>query len=253
MSWKLAGLLAVLVLALGLSGCIASTTSSSMTDTANGTVQAQAVLTAWNFGAGKTQTLDEYGIFYSTNRDDVVNVDSFGLDTAHWVLGSITIPASVTRVQYLTSHIAAPAEVGTITATIKGLKPGATYYYRFYTVGKSDSDGVRYININEVATHVTSDPTLSSLSRSRGTLAPAFSKTKYAYTDTLSAGTASSRITVIPTLAGSSVQMKVGAGLFSVTRSKLVAVARHSSKVLTIQVTAPDGITANYVVTIKRK
>jgi len=252
--WGLVVLVAVLAASVALSGCIASRGPSTLSNTGFGTVQATANLTAMDFGPGKTQTLEEYGIVCSTNRDDVVRVDGGTTGGARWVLGGgIEIPSDMKHVRYLRSDIVDPSQVGTITATLKGLKPGTTYFFRFYTVGKRDDTSLRYVNINEVITLQTSDPTLKSLTKSRGTLSPKFSKTKYTYTNTISRYTSGSRITVVPTLAGSSVQMKVGSGAFGAARSKYVKVSRGKSKVLTVRVTAPDGIAKDYVVTVKRK
>jgi len=248
--------LGLLVVALAasvvLSGCVASTTPSTFTDVSLGTATAQAVLTAENFGVGETQTLEEYGVFYSTNLDDIIGVDSFEATSAH-PLATIISQPGVKQVRYQTAYIASPGEVGTITVKVKNLTPGTTYFYRLYTIGSRDSNGRRYVAINEVGSHAVSNPTLKSLVKSKGTLSPSFSRTRYVYTNTISRATSGSRITVVPTLVGSSVKMKIGGGVWSGVSSRLVSVAKGHSKILTVQVTAPDGVVANYTITVKRK
>jgi hypothetical protein len=251
--WGLGLVLVALAVSVALSGCVLSAAPTT-TNTAFRTVNAQVRLTGFNHGPGQTQTLEEYGIFYSTVRQNVVDVDAGG--SASVVIGDAATIVSGSGVQaatYRTAYVAEPSEVGTLTTTMKYLTPGATYYYRTYTIGKRDSNGKRYLTLNSVASFTTSNPTLKSLTKSRGTLSAKFAKTRLAYTNTISSSTSSSRITVKPTLSGSAVQMKIGSGSWSYVRSKLVSVSKHHSKILYIKVTAPDGITATYQVTVKRK
>jgi Tfp pilus assembly protein PilV len=216
-------LLALLVLSLGLTGCIVGVRPPAYSDTALGVVRASQGATALDV----EQTLDEYGLFFSTDRDDVVAIDEEGRTGT--VLASIVTNPDVKQVRVLLTHTIAASEVGTLTVDAKRLTPGATYYYRFYTIGR-DGNGVVRRTLFTVGNHVTADPTLKSLARSKGTLSPAFSKTKYAYKNTISRTTASSRITVVPTLSGAAVEMKVDAGAWGTTRSKVVSVSRVTAR-----------------------
>jgi hypothetical protein len=248
---KLAGVLAIvalLVLTLVLSGCVMSVGTPRFTELAVGIAQAQQGATALS----AEQILDEYGLFYSTDRNDVVNIDELGRDGT---VGAVIITnPDVRQIRVLLTHTIAASEAGTFTVNVRTV-PGTTYYYRFYSIGR-DADGAVRRTLYTVAEHVTSNPTLKSLKRSRGTLSPAFSKTKYTYTNTISRYTSSSKITVVPTVSGSKVQMTLGDpefGPWTTARTKTVSVSRGHQKQLSIRVTPPGGISATYTVTVRRK
>jgi hypothetical protein len=249
---RLARLPIVLVLAvltLGMSGCVTAVGTPRIVDLGVGIAIAEQGVTALD----ADQILDEYGLFYSTNRNDVVNIDEAASDGV--VLATIVTNPDVKQVRVLLTHSIAPSEVGTFSVNFNKAVPGTTYYFRFYSIGRDDNGVVRR-TLYAVGTHVTSNPTLKSLKRSKGTLSPSFSKTKWVYTNTISRYTSGSRITVVPTLAGSTVEMAWSAEdytTWTATRTKLVNVARGHHKELFIRVTAPDGIDAIYMVTVKRK
>ncbi|NTU72284.1 MAG: cadherin-like beta sandwich domain-containing protein [Coriobacteriia bacterium] len=255
--------LLIAVAALTLSGCVSSAKAPIQKNLSLGKVQVEQNTTSGNI----PQQLTEYGVFYSTSLQALKDVNqgaAAGQEATLNISPSVESRYDLPYVKRQLSWQLSASEVGTLTVPIKGLKPGTKYYTRMYAIGTAKGTisilGFDVITPGDtvgalfpIGSITTSNPTLKSLTKSRGTLSPKFSKTKYAYTNTISSGTSKSRISVSPTLAGSSVQMKVGAGAFSLARSKTVSVARHGSKVLTIRVTAPDGITADYVVTIKRK
>jgi hypothetical protein len=250
---RVAGLIATLgivVLSMLLSGCVTGAGTTTYTDRSVGTLRVSQPLTS--AGDEGIQKLDEYGLFYSTNQADIVAIDSIegysGFDNDATI---ITNP-DVKQVRVLAKYTAAADATGTLEVDAKRLTPGATYYYRFYTMGRS-ADGTVWRTLFSVGSHKTSDPTLKSLKKSAGTLSPGFSKMRLAYTDTLSKTTANSKITVVPTLSGSVVRMRIDAGAWSTVRNKVVAVSKGASKVLSIEVTAPDGGSAVYTVTVKRK
>jgi hypothetical protein len=244
--------IAVCVIALmALTGCIQSAGTPGFKDLSLGrmTVTQPAVS-----ASGGEQQLLEYGVFYSTDRDAVVQVDQSEVPTDGVNIGAVTESAPGTSVVRRTlARTVAESTPGTLAVTLKGLRPGTTYYTRFYAIARVSSSGYVWNTLFPVASHTTSDPTLKRLSVSRGSFSPSFDSGVYAYTNTLSRTTASSRITVAPTLDGSSVAMRVDGGAWADARSKLVSVARRTSKVVDILVTAPDGITAQYTVTVKRK
>jgi hypothetical protein len=234
-------------MSLVLSGCIADSGAPASANIALGTVRISQGATVVN----EAQTLDEYGLFYSTDRADVVAIAQGGSDSVIGLATIITNP-DVKQVRTILTYSATANQVGTFTVDAKKLTPGATYYYRAYTIGH-DASGAVWRTLYAVSSHVVSNPTLKSLSKSKGTLSPSFARTKYAYTNTISRTTASSKITVAPTLSGSSVQMSIDGGAWSFVRSKSVSVTRGHHKHLSIKVTAPGGITATYVVTVTRK
>lgn len=249
---RVAGLcaaLGVLVLSLVLSGCIVGTGTPTYADRSLGTVQAIQPMTA---DTQDGQKLEEYGLFYSTNHDDVVALDQIpgqsGFDNDAVI---ITNP-DVKQVRVLVKYTATSGQVGTLTVDAKKLTPGTTYYYRFYTIGQ-ESGGTVWRTLFAVGSHKTADPTLKSLKASAGTLSPSFARLKYSYTDTISRTTASSKITVVPTISGASVRMRIDAGAWSSVRNKTVSVARGHSKTLYIEVSLPDGVVATYTVKVARK
>lgn len=236
---------------LSLTGCISDAGTPGFQDLSLGRLKAtQPAVTV----AGSEQQILEYGVFYSTDRNAVVEVDQSDAATDSVnITPQIEFGNGASLVRRTVSGIVAGSTPGTLTTTLKNLTPGTTYYTRFYASGRLTSDGTVFSTLFPVASHTTSDPTLKRLSVSRGTFSPSFSRSVFAYTNTLSRSTSSSRITVAPTLDGSSVAMRVDGGAWADARSKLVSVARRSSKVVDILVTGPDGITAQYTVTLKRK
>jgi hypothetical protein len=241
--------IALAALVLATSGCVAAVRTPRYTDLALGIAKVEQGVTAF----GVSQSLDEYGLFYSTDRNDVVNIDQGA--SAEAVSATIITNPDVAQVRVLLTRETAPSEVGTFAVYLQKRVPGRTYYYRFYSIGR-DNDGVVQHVLYAVGSHVTSNPTLKSLKKSKGTLSPSFSKTKYYYTNTISRSTPSSRITVVPTLAGSTVEVSWSAddyATWTVQSTKLVKVARGHHKTLYIRVTAPDGIHAIYTVTVTRK
>jgi hypothetical protein len=241
--------LGVAVLGLVLSGCVVSSSGPSYTDLRLGTVRVAQSMTASTTVA--PQQLDEYGLFYSTNREDVVNIDANEFDGFDSLATIVTNP-DVKQVRVITSVAIQSDESGVPTVDAKNLTPGTTYYYRFYTIGR-DSTGTTWRTLFEVGSHKTSNPTLASLKKSAGALAPAFSKMRFGYTDTLSASTSSSKITVVPALSSSHVRMRIDAGAWSNVRNKVVSVSKGHNKTLYIEVTATDGGVAIYTVKVVRK
>jgi hypothetical protein len=240
--------LAALAVSVVLAGCVVDVGTPASANTALGAFRVSQGATAQNVA----QTLDEYGLFVSTDRADVVAIDQGGNDGAVPGATIVTSP-DVKQVRVILTRLTDPNEVGTFTVDAKKLTPGKTYYYRLYSIGH-ETDGTVWRTLYPVSSHVVANPTLKSLVKSKGTLSPSFSRTTYSYTNTISRNTSSSRITVVPTLSGSSVQMKIGAGSWSFVRTKLVSgISRGHSKTLYIKVTAPGGIIANYTVVVARK
>jgi len=245
------GLLIVLVamaLALLLSGCMKNEGPPTYTHTSLGGVRVFQPVVSDN----ATQTLDEYGLFYSTNRDDVVGIDSNpGYDGFDNDATIITDPA-VKQVRVLRSLYSSENQTGTLAVDAKSLTPGVTYYYRVYTIGH-DRDGIVWRTLFTVGGYVTPNPTLRSLKKSAGTLAPAFSKMRLTYTCTISKSTSSTKITVVPALSGSSVSMSMDGTPWAAGRSKVVSVAKGHNKTLSIRVIEPGGFGVVYAVKVIRK
>jgi hypothetical protein len=217
-----------------------------MSDVSLGTVKASQNVTA----ANANQTLTEYGLFYSTNRDNVVAV-SPSLEPS-LAIEPIIIAPEVQHVRVITNTAVAPSEVGTLTVNAKHLTPGTKYYFRFYTVGHDSS--TEYPTLYYIGSFTTANPTLKSIKTTRGKLSPTFSKTKYSYTNVIAASYGSAKITVAPTLGTSKVQMKIGTGSWSTVKSKTVAVTKGHSKTVYIRVTeSSHHIVASYSVKVTRK
>jgi hypothetical protein len=246
-------LLVLAALALALSGCISTAKEPVHSDVSLGRVHIAQGITAANL-SGHEQTLDEYGVFYSASRQAVVDVSSVeatGVSTA----GTIITDPGVEQVRVVTDVFVDPSQVGTPTVDLKNLMPGKTYYYRFYTIGHDNTkNDISYNTLYAVDSFKVADPTLKSMTTNRGKVSPTFSKTRYAYTKVLSAGTGSVKITVAPTVASSKVEMKVGTGAWATAKSKTASVSRHASKSVFIKVTdSAHHIVANYTVNVSRK
>lgn len=247
--------------ALALSGCITSPAGTpAYTDLSLGRMRVVQPVTS----ASTAQILTEYGLFYSTDLEAIKAIDadaSTGVTPDPSDVNVFPVIESQPDVKVAKRSLsrAVPASTaGTLTIDLRGLEPGTTYYTRYYAIAQFDTndsaDGQLVGTLFAVSSHTTSDPTLSKLVKSKGTLSPKFVKNVYSYKNTISRKTKGSRITVAPSIAGSSVQMKIGAtGTYAPALSKYVAVSKGKSKVLYIKVTAPDGITAEYTVTVKRK
>jgi hypothetical protein len=245
---RLAGALVLLILAFGLSGCIVDAGAPVHYDVALGTVRVTQGTTA----GSSAQTLDEYGLFYSTDRDDVVAIDPAGSASAT-IPDAIRINPDVKQVRVLLTEAVAPNAVGSHFIDAKKLTPGVTYYFRGYSIGHVDSSGVIWRTLYDVFSRVTADPTLKSLKKSTGTLSPAFSRLTYNYKDTIKRTKKSSTITVVPNLSNSTVKMKIDAGAWTTVNHMKVSVSKGHSKTLTVRVTTASGIVADYTVVVYRK
>jgi hypothetical protein len=241
--------LTIVAMALALSGCITDTGTPTYGDMSLGTVRAFQPMTA---DTQDGQKLDEYGLFYSTNRDDVVALDQLGGNSGFDNDAVIITNPAVKQIRVLVKYTAGSGQVGTASVDAKNLTPGTTYYYRFYTIGH-ESGGTVWRTLFAVGSHTTSNPTLKSLKKSAGTLFPSFSKMTMNYAVTLSKSTASTKITVVPAVSGSVVSMAVEGAAWGIARSKVVSVAKGHDKVLYIRVIAPDGMGVVYSVKVIRK
>ena len=97
----------------------------------------------------------------------------------------------------------------------------------------------------------SSDATLRALSVSAGSISPAFSSTTYAYTVSVAAGVTST--TVTPTVNHSAATVTVnGTMVASGSPSAAIALAVGANEI-TVRVTAENGNTQNYIVTITRQ
>jgi hypothetical protein len=252
-SWlvKLLPLLVIVALPFALSGCAASCGTPVAVNLAPGIVHAAQQVTAWS---GSTQQLDEYGIFYSTNRDHIVGLS--GVTTMSAAAGSIA--TDVVQVSYLTpGQPVGDGQTATLTVTLTNLKQATRYYYRFYTVGPTSipfaSELAIVYDVGGVTT-TSRDASLKSIKVSAGKLVPTFAKTRYSYSDTIAKSKSSVKITVASTVAGSKVQMKIGGGSWSTATSKVVGLSKGQSKMVFVRVTATDKLTvANYSVKVTRK
>lgn len=203
------------------------------------------------------QNLSEYGLYYSTNRADVVNVDQQGRDVwLGWELYPIILRSDVPHVRIVTYQELAVSEFGTGTVDLTWLKQGERYYFRWYGIAQQDSGGAWIRSLTSVTSHVTlsHDASLKSIKTSRSRLVRSFLNTRYSYTVTLPRTTGSTKITVAPTRGASKVQMKIGSGSWSTVNNKTVSVSRGKSKTVYIRVTATDGSTVkNYKVRVSRR
>lgn len=251
---KLVGLVAiVLLVSLALAGC-AQQGAPSYTDPAIGSVRATRTgVQAWS----NDEHVVEYGVFYSKNRTDLVNVSPSATDTFQNEIISpwINIPSYLTYLRVPSYRAAAANATGTITVDLKGLAEGEKYYFRWYSINRLDSDGSLTYTLASVDSHVTlsHDATLKSISTSKGKLSPSFSKTTANYKVALTKSTGGAKITVASTRGASKIQMMVGNGSWSTTNNKTVSLNKGQSKTVFIKVTATDNVSVrNYAVKVSR-
>lgn len=147
--WR--GVLCLLVaLPLLLVGCVEEDAPPKLYHVSSGVVRLTAAATAAD---ESPQYLDRYGVFYSTSYDDIVAV------TGQSYLSSpdseFVVRSSVQNVEIdAQGRQVAAKESGTLEATVSGLKPGAKYYFRFYTIGR-DSDNTTWLRGFTVASYTT--------------------------------------------------------------------------------------------------
>ncbi|MFZ2278024.1 MAG: cadherin-like beta sandwich domain-containing protein, partial [Prosthecobacter sp.] len=157
-----------------------------------------------------------------------------------------------TTTAYGLSLAAAP---GTITGSsntpvstlLTGLSPGVTYHFRAKAV-----NGAGTINGADLTfTTLNNDATLSGLSASSGTLAPAFTSSGNNYTTAVSSDTTS--ITVTPTATDSNASLRVnGTPLTSGSPSSPISLS-YGENTISVLVTATDTVsTWTYTLTVTR-
>ena len=123
------------------------------------------------------------------------------------------------------------------------------------TIVVTAQDGTTSKTYTVTVTRRSNDATLTSLSISAGTLSPTFASATTSYTATV--GYADSSITVTPTsnVTSATIQAKVGSGSYSSVTSGSASSALSlstGSNTVTISVTAEDGTTKDYILTVTR-
>jgi phosphodiesterase/alkaline phosphatase D-like protein len=136
-----------------------------------------------------------------------------------------------------------------MSATLSGLKPGTTYYFRAKGVnvaGTATATGLSLTTINNTAT-------LSGLKVSAGTLSPYFSSTTAAYTVTVPDATAV--LSVTPTVtAGIQATMTVAGNAIASGSASLPIGLAYGPNAIPVVVTAQDGLTTKiYTITVIRQ
>ena len=121
-------------------------------------------------------------------------------------------------------------------------------------VTAEDGSHADYNIVLTQSSRLSSDASLSALAVSAGTLAPAFSPATFAYSLVVPNGTGS--VTITPTAhdaSAQSVAVKQDAASFGAVTAALAVPAVGSSSTVTIRVTAQDGTTADYVVSVSQQ
>lgn len=162
------------------------------------------------------------------------NSPSLGAVTANQSAGSGTAPV-------------------TMSATLSGLLPNSTYYYRAVA---SNSAGTIF-GETQLVTTISNIVTLQSLSLSNGTLSPVFSTLTRNYTAAVANDVSSFSATWLTTHANATSQVRINSGNFiSVARgvSSPALPLIVGNNTITIRVTAQDGVTAgNHTVIVSRQ
>ena len=156
-----------------------------------------------------------------------------------------------------------PLPASATTATVTGLTGGEQYEFwvRPYVGGVPG----RTSNALEATPTTTttlvptptpvptqsSDATLQALSVSAGSISPAFSSTTYAYTVSVAAGVTST--TVTPTVNHSDATVTVNGTMVASGNPSASIALTVGANAITVQVTAENGGTQNYIVTITRQ
>ncbi len=114
------GLAVAILLVSLLTGCVESDTPPSSAEAPIGTVALSTTITAAD---SPSQTLTEYGLFYSTNRDDILAINGAGSLSRvtdfvlHSGVASVTVPANMP----VTAN-----QSETLGVSLSGLPPATT-------------------------------------------------------------------------------------------------------------------------------
>lgn len=243
---------AALAAVLLTTGCVENDTMPSFMESTPGKATITTVVTGADVSP---QTLTEYGVFYSTSRDDIVAVN--GVPYTNNLLSDedFTVRDGVRRISVPANVQVGARESGTLEVDVPDLKPNTTYYFRFYTVGYDESDSLWKfaLKVAEYRT-VSTDATLKLLKPSAGKLSPKFSKAETKYSVTLKAKTKKATIKAASSVGGSEVQMRVGSGKWRTAKSATVSLKRGASRKVYVKVTATDRETVKkYTVKVSRK
>lgn len=244
--------LALLLGSMTLIGCVESDTAPSFSQPTVGTATMRSAVTAADVSP---QTLSEYGVFYSTSRDDIVAVNGVAYTNNLLDDEDFVVRDGVRRIRIPSGVQVGASQTGELEVDIPSLVPNRTYYARFYTIGL-DEDGYQWKFAMQVAQFksISKDATLKSLKPSASKLSPRFTKSKSKYGVTLKARTKKVTLRATPTVSGSKVRMKVGSGKWKTTTKVTVRPKRGKSVKVLVRVTATDRKTAKtYTVKVKRK
>ena len=178
-----------------------------------------------------------------------------GVTITGWTVGYRLFSEPVNQIRQ-TSLLAASATMGTVT----GLTGGEQYefwvrpYVGGYPGRTSNALEATPTMTTPISTPVptqSSDATLRALSVSAGSISPAFSSTAYAYTVSVASGVAGT--TVTPTVNHSDATVTVnGTTVASGTASGSIPLV-VGDNTITVRVTAENGGTQDYTVTITRQ
>jgi hypothetical protein len=246
--------LVFVVVAFGVvsAGCVSDDTAPTVRQS-SGIATVSSVVTSAD---ESPQYLDEYGLFYSTIRDDIVAINGVSYTNNLLSDEDFVVRPSVRRISLPsnTRYVSA-SEKGTISVTTPKLSAGTTYYFRLYTIGR-DSDETQWKFALKVGqfTVASSDTKLKSIKLSTGKLSPKFKNTKVSYKTTIAAKKSKVKITVAPSFVSAQVKMKAGSGKWKITKSINATPKKGKSQKVLIKVTATDGKTVkNYSVKVTRK
>jgi len=177
--------------------------------------------------------------------------DNGDASTISFEYGTNATLATGTTTTGATTGGSIPAGTGTTAASLAltGLSGGTTYYYRIRGSNVKGSAKGRIMSFTTTA--VSSNANLSALTLSSGTLTPAFAAGTINYTATV--GSSVSSINITPTVADATATVTVNgfeasSGSFSTVNLN----GAGTNTAITVVVTAQNGTTKTYTVTITR-
>ncbi len=136
---------------------------------------------------------------------------------------------------------------GAFTVSFTGLTPGTKYYARAYA---TNPEGTTYGEV-EIFTTPSNNSRLSGVVLSQGTLSPAFAQDGYAYTAQVQNSVTG--ITILPTPADGRATVAVAGNPVANGRASNNIPLNVGANTINIVVTAQDGTSSTYTVTVTRK
>jgi hypothetical protein len=146
-------------------------------------------------------------------------------------------------------QVAGTGTTGVFTVGVTGLTSGTAYSFKAYA---TNAEGTSYSPVGTFTT-LSSVSTLSNLVLGGGSLSPAFASGTLAYASSVPFTTTSVTVTPTASQGGSTIRVN-GVVVASGGTSAAIPLTVGSGNVVSVAVTAPDGVTvSNYTVTVTRR